>query len=151
MNKNLLKNSKMTKYYLIFAQMLFYICFDIRFEVEYFNLESSLFCFVYYLTKVSTTNLEAGPRFAWICSEIIKKLNFILSFEVLSFLGCQTSKTQWGRRTPSRWPRRMEQQKMATALQVLIIFHCSIGNWTADPLAWRLIYLNPMGYMELTG
>ena len=24
--------------------------FDIRFEVEYFDLESSLFCFVYYLT-----------------------------------------------------------------------------------------------------
>ena len=64
MNKNLLKNSKMTKYYSIFARMLFYICFDIRFKVQYFNLELSLFCFVYYLTKVSTTNLEAGPRLA---------------------------------------------------------------------------------------
>ena len=33
--------------------MLFYIRFDIRFEVEYFDLYSSLFCFVYYLTLVT--------------------------------------------------------------------------------------------------
>ena len=33
-----------------FAWMLFDIRFDIRFEVEYFDLESSLFCFIYYST-----------------------------------------------------------------------------------------------------
>ena len=39
-------NSKMAKYYSIFARMLF----DIRFEVEYLDLEPSFFCFVYYST-----------------------------------------------------------------------------------------------------
>ena len=46
MNKNLINNSKMAEYYSIFAQMLF----DIRFEVEYFDIEPSFFCFVYYST-----------------------------------------------------------------------------------------------------
>ena len=38
-----LVNSKMAEYHLIFAQMLFNICFDIPFEVEYFDLEPSYF------------------------------------------------------------------------------------------------------------
>ena len=36
----------MAEYIQYFAQILF----DIRFEVEYFDLKSSLFCFVYYST-----------------------------------------------------------------------------------------------------
>ena len=50
-NRNIrINNLKMDEYYLIFARMLFDICFNIRFEVEYFDLESLRFCFVYYLT-----------------------------------------------------------------------------------------------------
>ena len=49
-NKNLLKNSKMAEYYSIFARILFDIRLDIGFEVKYFDLESSLSCFIYYST-----------------------------------------------------------------------------------------------------
>ena len=51
--------------------------FDIHFEVEYFNLEPSFFCFAYFdlgyrgLLLASTTNLEASPRFADILSPVI--------------------------------------------------------------------------------
>ena len=41
---------KMAEYNSIFGRMLFDICFDISFEVEYFDLESSFFCFAYYLS-----------------------------------------------------------------------------------------------------
>ena len=44
-----LNNLKMAKYYLIFARMLF----NIRFEVEYLDLEPSFFCFTYYSTQVT--------------------------------------------------------------------------------------------------
>ena len=39
MNKNSINNSKMAKYYSIFAQMLF----NIRFDVQYFDIEPSFF------------------------------------------------------------------------------------------------------------
>ena len=42
MNKNLINNSKMAEYFLIFN-----IYFDIRLEVEYFDLEPSILCFAY--------------------------------------------------------------------------------------------------------
>ena len=46
-------NSKMAKYYSIFAPMLLDIRFNIRFEVEYFDLQPSFFCFAYYSTQVT--------------------------------------------------------------------------------------------------
>ena len=65
----------MAKYYSIFAQMLF----DVRFEVEYFDLEPSFFCFVYYighrgLLFTLMTNLEAGTRFADIWFNVVRYL-----------------------------------------------------------------------------
>ena len=47
MNKNLSNNSKMAEYFLIFGQMIFNIRFDIRFEVEYFNLEPTRELFIH--------------------------------------------------------------------------------------------------------
>ena len=62
----------MAKYYLIFARMLF----NIRFEVEYLDLKSSLFLlhllFDIGLLFAFMTNLEAGPRFAEICCIVMK-------------------------------------------------------------------------------
>ena len=60
----------MAEYYSIFARMLFDIRFDIRFEMEYFDLESSFLRHLLFnlgyrgLLFASMTNLEAGPRFA---------------------------------------------------------------------------------------
>ena len=39
MNKNLINNSKMAEYFLIFGRMIFNIRFENPVEVEYFDLE----------------------------------------------------------------------------------------------------------------
>ena len=49
-NKNLINNSKMADYFLIFGRMIFNIRFDIRLEDKYFDLEPSIFCLAYYST-----------------------------------------------------------------------------------------------------
>ena len=63
-NKYLLNNSKMAKYYSIFAQILF----NIRFQVKYLGLEASFFllCLLFNLSYrgllfAMMTNLKAGP------------------------------------------------------------------------------------------
>ena len=68
----------MAEFYSIFVPMLF----DIRFKVEYSDLEPSFFCFALFnldiraLIFASTTNLEAGARFA----KNIQTLNFYVQF-----------------------------------------------------------------------
>ena len=47
-NKNLNNNSEMAEFYSIFVQMLF----DIRFDVEYFDLKPSFLWSVYYSTWI---------------------------------------------------------------------------------------------------